>query len=665
MSAEKRMMAAWLAVLLLSGSYAGHAQAQQCSSGTYKAFSALSGQAGDSATLINGSNTYVGASRLRVSNTATGGATFSNDSIDDNHYASEPGIRIGQRNTSASAQLVTAFDFREPGNLSVYRPVANLTIRLHDIDAGDSVIVNAYNQNGTLINLTSANYSFDNSDGTSYVSYAGSNRFTSPNTVDSPSNQRRGTVNLSFSGLQVRRIEFRYYDATTGGSYTIAELYGCSVPLTLYKVTRPVSGGSFGFTLVNTTRITASVTTSSAGTPTQVDGNAASGMQPFTVATPGSAVTINESTIPSGWSLADATCSNDAGTVIGSRNGNSYILPAASTAAGEALTCTFTNSRTALRLQKALPHGRAAATDQFTLSIAGTGAPAAVTTTGTGSTATGAVAHTTATAGSAYTLSESGAAGASLTRYTTTYSCTNTRPGGQTPSGSGTSFTVTPVAGDDLTCTFSNARKPQLTLIKTVTNDNGGTQPATAWTLSATGPTSISGATGSAAVTQASVSPGTYTLSESTLPAGYSATPYSCAINGGVPASGNGITLAMGDTAVCTIHNDDSNETDISIAKAATRDDVVSGGLVSFSLVARNLGPAAADGAVLRDPAVAGLDCLEAGLPAPTCAASGSAACPASLTAAGLQSGVAVPTLPSGGEVIVGLTCRVTATGVP
>ena len=53
-----------------------------------------------------------------------------------------------------------------------------------------------------------------------------------------------------------------------------------------------------------------------------------------------------------------------------------------------------------------------------------------------------------------------------------------------------------------------------MTLVKTVTNDNGGTALPTDWTLAADGPTDISGATGSAAVTAAPVSAGTYDLSE-------------------------------------------------------------------------------------------------------------------------------------------------------
>jgi len=96
-----------------------------------------------------------------------------------------------------------------------------------------------------------------------------------------------------------------------------------------------------------------------------------------------------------------------------------------------------------------------------------------------------------------------------------------------------------------------------LTLVKTVTNDNGGTAAATAWTLTAAGPTPLSGATGSPAVTNATVNPGVYTLSETGGPSGYTASLYSCVKNSGAPVVSNTITLANGDTATCTINNND------------------------------------------------------------------------------------------------------------
>lgn len=260
---------------------------------------------------------------------------------------------------------------------------------------------------------------------------------------------------------------------------------------------------------------------------------------------------------------------------------------------------------TVLTLRKALPSGRLQATDQFRLSIAGAGAPAAVTTTGTGTTATGQVRHAGATAGSSYTLSESAAGTTVLANYATTYACTNTRAGGQTPSGNGATFNVTPVAGDNLTCTFSNARRPQLTLIKTVTNDDGGTQLPTAWTLSAAGPTPISGSTGSAAVTNAAVNPGIYALSESAAPTGYSATPYNCTINGGPPISGNSITLSAGDSAVCRIHNDDTGVPGQPVACGITSHSGANGASFAFGPAGVN-GSATLQNIVFEPGSVAG-----------------------------------------------------------
>jgi len=81
---------------------------------------------------------------------------------------------------------------------------------------------------------------------------------------------------------------------------------------------------------------------------------------------------------------------------------------------------------------------------------------------------------------------------------------------------------LTLAAGDDVTCTLTNDDiAPKLTLQKTV---NGGSALNTAWELAATGPVSISGADSATSVTAAEVSAGTYTLSESGGPAGYTLT---------------------------------------------------------------------------------------------------------------------------------------------
>jgi uncharacterized repeat protein (TIGR01451 family) len=245
--------------------------------------------------------------------------------------------------------------------------------------------------------------------------------------------------------------------------------------LILRKTTLGGVGGAFGFALTNTVQTTGTITTTVVNTPTQVDGDTAStATLAYTITSPVTAVTINENTLPAGWQLTGATCVNAASTTVGSLTGSTYTLTGAEIGASVSFTCTFTNTKLPiLRLQKALPSGRFVATDQFTLTIAGTGGPATVTTTGGGTTANGTATLNPGALGAVYTLSEAGAAGALLTNYTTTYTCTNALTGGQTPNGSGTGFTVTAVAGDDLTCTLTNTRNNQADLRLTKTNTPG------------------------------------------------------------------------------------------------------------------------------------------------------------------------------------------------
>lgn len=91
---------------------------------------------------------------------------------------------------------------------------------------------------------------------------------------------------------------------------------------------------------------------------------------------------------------------------------------------------------------------------------------------------------------------------------------------------------------------------------------------------------------------------------------------------------------------------------------------VESGDTTTYTITVTNNGPAAADNATVSDDwtTIPGLDCSAGPL---TCTASGTAGtqCPAAVTPAQLQAGVAVPVLPNGGVVTFALTCEVTATG--
>ena len=341
--------------------------------------------------------------------------------------------------------------------------------------------------------------------------------------------------------------------------------------LNLRKITVGGAGGPFGFALTNTVQTTGTATTATAGTPVQVDGDTGTaGTQVFTIVAPTTAVTINENSLPAGWSLTGATCVNASAVTVGSLSGSTYTITGAEVAASISFTCNFTNTKQPiLRLQKTLPNGRFVAADQFTLTIAGTGGPASVTTTGAGNTATGIATLNPGAVGASYTFSEAGASGANLANYATTYGCTNALIGGQTPSGSGTTFNVTAAAGDDLTCTFANTRNAAADLRLTKTNTPG--------------------------------------------------------VNGEADQGA---------------------------------DTVVSGTATTYTITVTNLGPDAANGAVITDPVPTNLTCSTA-----TCAAAGGAVCPvptgAALVTALQGAGATVPTLPNGGSVAITLNCTV------
>ena len=84
---------------------------------------------------------------------------------------------------------------------------------------------------------------------------------------------------------------------------------------------------------------------------------------------------------------------------------------------------------------------------------------------------------------------------------------------------------------------------------------------------------------------------------------------------------------------------------------------IVSGGTTVYTIVVSNLGPQPADGAVLVDPSVAGLDKTSA-----SCGgATGGAQCPVSPTIGELQSGIAIPVLPVSGSVTFTVAAHVIA----
>ncbi len=118
---------------------------------------------------------------------------------------------------------------------------------------------------------------------------------------------------------------------------------------------------------------------------------------------------------------------------------------------------------------------------------------------------------------------------------------------------------VTLTLAQNAVCTITNDdQAPSLTLNKLVSNLHGGTATESAWTLTANGPTSISGqgaAGNSDVISGPTFSAGTYTLSESGGPSGYAASAWTCTNN--VTVTNNQITLANGQVTTCSITNSD------------------------------------------------------------------------------------------------------------
>ncbi len=251
-----------------------------------------------------------------------------------------------------------------------------------------------------------------------------------------------------------------------------------------------------------------------------------------------------------------------------------------------------------LTLQKNIV-SRHNAGDQFTLTItpsdsAVTGASATTTGSATGVQGNRIAGPVELRAGVQYTLRETGASGANLANYQSSLACVDTV-------NANASIPVTPVSGTpgaytlvspqvpsaglvNVVCTFMNQRipDPKLTLVKTVENPAEGSGYAVVadWTLTATGTgdvrgTTISGKTGDASVTGATVKEGRYDLSETfaTTPnkgAGYNWTDVVCrdASNNVISTSKSqdtssgtsvvtdaSVALERGDDVTCTFTN--------------------------------------------------------------------------------------------------------------
>jgi len=308
--------------------------------------------------------------------------------------------------------------------------------------------------------------------------------------------------------------------------------------ITVTKLTDPTgSAQSFDFT----GDITASLT----------DGQSSS-----TIMVPAGNYAVSETAVP-GWDLTGISCDDDDSASTG--NTANFVV-----ASGEVVECTFTNTqRGTITLIKNLPNdngGDAVETD-FTAFIDTTEVPW----------------------------------GVPQELVPGTYTASETTLPGYAPSawfnacaGDGT---VVLGPGENLICEITNDDvAPTLALDKVVQNNNGGTAVKTDWVLSADGPTPLSGDGG---VPATAVDAGTYLLSESTGPDGYTPSAWICTDG---TLTGDSLVLPVGATAVCTITNSDQASV-INLAKTAAPAVDVGGGTweVVYTITATNSGQGPGD----------------------------------------------------------------------
>ncbi|MEI2765233.1 MAG: LPXTG cell wall anchor domain-containing protein [Dermatophilaceae bacterium] len=262
-------------------------------------------------------------------------------------------------------------------------------------------------------------------------------------------------------------------------------------------------------------------------------------------------------------------------TVSGNIRRASFTIPDSPTAR---YTCAFTNTRLTSQLTVRKAWVGAEAGDTATMTGTGLQTGTAANATSTSDGATGTFLDTTNVVTLTPLTGELVDIGEVLNAtsghaYAATLSCTYTTATNATPQPlavterAGLPWQITVPADPTAvtTCTITNTDvQPKLTLVKALPNNGAGTRTLADFPLTAAGPTTITGTSGTVAVTGVEVPAGTYALSEPAV-AGYTPSVWSCvndtagttwSFTSGTAGSGTGsVTLVATDDVVCTITN--------------------------------------------------------------------------------------------------------------
>jgi len=397
---------------------------------------------------------------------------------------------------------------------------------------------------------------------------------TAYGTGDPCSKADAGDWTASIQGVGAATGSSRHFeiDNQTDGSSGGITLPIPTVPapanhIIITKVTNPANSGTstFGYT-------------GSLGSFT-LDTNSGDATNPNTITfdniATGVPYTITEGST-TGWSLTNLSCSVTGGTDTGGTITPASPGSATATASitlgaldsGVTVTCVYTNIKNATIT---LVKNYTPTTDSGTnFSIAATQpgsnitSPVVLTTDGTGTKSSGAL---TITAFGNYSFLETVASG-----WTGTGTANCALTGGGTTNGSSATQTATinVTAGQNWTCTFTNAKNASITLVKnyTPTTDSGTTFAVTP-TQPAGGPVTnptnlVTNATGTRSSGAISVLPaafGSYSFAEGAVTGWTGTGTADCVLTGGATSAGSSatqtatITVAAGQSWTCTFTN--------------------------------------------------------------------------------------------------------------
>lgn len=275
-----------------------------------------------SETVFLNNDIRIGTNRLHLTNltTLSPASLFTPNMITDTHYNGEVGIQIGHNNNVASG---ISYANRINTTLSFDTPMNKLSFTVSDLDLGDNVVVNAFDENNNPINLTAANFHIYYPTNVSRVG----NRFYPPAAgFQAPNNTREGSVDFDFNGLSISKVVFEFYDTSYLGSYSISKISGeaCPVPVidAVNDTYTNVAPGSSTTSVINndtlnnaSTSIGTTTGTVSIRTATNASGAAGAWPTGFTLNTSTGAINVGAGVTPGTYTLYYTICAQTAGTV--------------------------------------------------------------------------------------------------------------------------------------------------------------------------------------------------------------------------------------------------------------------------------------------------------------------------------------------------------------